>query len=313
MVPRSSFGSDGGDVLALLQDFTSIAAARIGNHGTLLEANPAFEALIGGPPGGHSIAGHFLHPTFEQLLATPGGNDQYIYNGVVALGGDAPQARPMRGTIYRIEGGLLVLVELAEMSQLSHAISALRAELAGKDETISRINHELQRQKRAMEAMMVLDPLTGLPNRRKLEETLDIEVERARRYRTPLSVVMSDLDQLDEVNHEFGRDAGDTALKRFGLVMVRGTRRSDLSARYTGGTFLAVLPHSKIPGAVIAAERLRTQMSITPVPPVNHSLTASFGVTEFRDSDSMTGLLARAEAALRQAKNAGRNRVLASA
>jgi diguanylate cyclase (GGDEF)-like protein len=313
MVPQSSFDSDGGDVLALLQDFTSIAAARIGNHGTLLEANPAFQVLIGGPPGGRSIAGHFLRPTFDQLLAAPGGSEQCIHNGLVTIGRDTPQAKPMRGTVYRIEGGMLVLVELAEMSQLSQAMSALRAELAGKDETISRINHELQRQKRAMEAMMVVDPLTGLPNRRKLDETLDIEVERARRYRTPLSVVMSDLDQLDQVNHAYGRDAGDTALKRFGQVMIRGTRRSDLSARYTGGTFLAVLPHSKTPGALIAAERLRTQMSITPVPPVNHPLTASFGVTEFRDSDSMTGLLARAEAALRQAKNAGRNRVLASA
>jgi diguanylate cyclase (GGDEF)-like protein len=312
MTSQSIFGNDGEGVLALLRGFASIAAAHIGNHGTLLEANAAFLALIGGSPGGHGIGGYFLQPTFDQLLSAPGDDEQCIHDGQLKIGRDGGQARPMRGTVYRVEGGILVLAEMAEVAQLTHTISALRAELAGRDEAMSRVTHELQRHKRALEVMMVVDPLTGLSNRRKLEETLDLEVERSRRYRMPLSLAMSDLDQLDEVNHVFGREAGDTALKRFGQVILQGTRRSDLSARYAGGTFLAVLPHSKLAGAVAVAERLRSQMSITPVPPLDRPMTASFGVTEFRDSDSMNALLDRADAALRQAKNAGRNRVLAS-
>jgi len=308
MTQQGTGTGSGDQIVALLRDFASMAAARIGNDGNLVEANAAFHALIGGPPAEGRVRAQFLEPGFEQIVASPAGLSQCIHSGTLRIGTPA-EARPLRGRIYRVEDGFLVLAELAEWAQLTGAIASLRMELQDKQEALARAQQELERRKTAMEMMLLTDPLTGLPNRRKLEETLDLEVERARRYRTPLSVALADVDRFGEVNQVYGRDAGDGVLRRVAQVIHGGVRRSDLPARYEQDRFLALLPHAKLQGAVALSERLRAQISIAPVPHVYRPTTASFGVTEFQDADSLSSLLERAGAALRRAKNAGGNRV----
>ncbi|HSD60742.1 MAG TPA: GGDEF domain-containing protein [Burkholderiales bacterium] len=297
----------GDQIVVLLRDFASVAAARVGNDGSLVEANATFQALIGGPPADGRVRAQFLEPAFDQISASPAAVSQCIHSGTLRIG-DPAEARSLRGSIYRVEGGYLVL---AEMAQLTGALASLQRQLQDKQEALARTQQELDRRKSAMEVMLLTDPLTGLPNRRKLEETLDLEVERARRYRTPLSVALADVDRFGEVNQLYGRDAGDGVLRRVAQVIHGGLRRSDLPARYEQDRFLALLPHAKLQGAVALSERLRAQISIAAVPEVQRPTTASFGVTEFQDTDSLSSLLERAGAALRRAKNAGGNRVAA--
>ena len=303
-------GGSGNRIVELLRDFASTAAARVSDDGRLLEANAAFQALAGDPPADGRVADRFLQPGFDRVAASPAGLLQCVHSGELRIGAPG-QARPLRGSIHRVEGGFLVLAELAEMGQLAAAVASLRQELQDKQDALARAQQELERRKGAMESMLLTDPLTGLPNRRRLEEALDLEVERARRYRTPLSVALADVDRFDEVNQVYGREAGDGVLRRVAQVIHGGVRRSDLPARYEKDRFLAVLPHARLQGAVALSERLRAQISITPIPQVDRPTTASFGVTEFQDTDSLTSLLERAGAALRRAKNSGGNRVAA--
>lgn len=310
MTQQDTGAGSGDHIVSLLSDFASMAAARVGNDGSLLEANAAFQALIGGPPADGRVAAHFLHPAFDQISACPAGLSRCVHSGMLRIGA-AARAKPMRGSIHRVPGGFLVLVEMAEMAQLTGAVASLKVELQEKQEALARALQELDRRRTAMEVMVLTDPLTGLPNRRRLEETLDLELERARRYRTPLAVALADVDRFDEVNQVYGRDAGDGVLRRVAQVIHGGVRRSDLPARYEKDRFLAILPHANLEGAKTLSERLRAQISITPVPHVDRPTTASFGVTQFRDSDSLSSLLERAGAALRRAKHAGGNRVAA--
>lgn len=309
MTPQETGTGSGDQIIALLRDFASLAVARVGRDGRLLDANAAFHALIGGLPEDGRVAAQFRQPAFDQLGAAPANPSPCVHSGVLRIG--AAEARPLRGSVHRVEGGFLVLAELAEMAQVTGAVASLRQELQDRQDALARAQEELERRKGAMEAMLLTDPLTGLPNRRRLEEALDLEVERARRYRTPLSVALADVDRFDEVNQVYGRDAGDGVLRRVAQVINGGVRRSDLPARYENDRFLAVLPHARLQGAVALSERLRAQISITPIPQVERPTTASFGVTEFQDTDSLSSLLERVGSAVRRAKNAGGNRVAA--
>ncbi len=308
MISRFMKLGDGEPMLGLLMEFSSVAAARVSREGALLEANAAFHALTGGTTGA-SVAPYFIQPAFDELIAGSAAQGDPVHDGLLRIGRELGQVRSLRGAVYGVAGGIVVLAEMAEMADLTASVSRLRTELAGKDETIARLRGEIEDQKKALDALMVNDSLTGLPSRRKLEETLDVEVERARRYRTPLSLVMSDIDNVEELNQIYGRESGDRVLRRFGQLLASSVRRADLPARYEGGTFITLLPHSGVSGGVAFAERLRTQFSVDLIPSVERPVTASFGVTEYRDVDTSNVLLERAAAALLQAKNSGRNRV----
>jgi len=314
MISRLMKSGDGEAMLALLMEFSSVAAARVTAEGTLVEANAGFHALIGAPARGASVAAYFIQPSFGHLLSGAGAGERStrVHDGILRIGRDAGQARPMRGVVYGVNGSLIVLAEMAEMADLSASLARLRGEMAGKDETINRLQGQIAEQKRTIDALMVNDPLTGLPNRHKLEQTLDMEVERSRRYRTPLSLVMSDIDNVEELNQIYGREAGDRVLRRFGQLLASSVRRADVPARFEGGTFLTLLPHAELTGGVAFAERLRSRFSVDPIPSVERPVTASFGVIEYVDTDSSNTLLERAGAALLQAKNSGRNRVSTS-
>ncbi|HEV7784720.1 MAG TPA: GGDEF domain-containing protein, partial [Thermoanaerobaculia bacterium] len=139
------------------------------------------------------------------------------------------------------------------------------------------------------------------------------ELERARRYRYPLSVVLCDLDHFKEVNDTFGHLAGDAVLREGAAVLRRGLRSTDILGRYGGEEFLAVLPQVDLESARLAAERLRVGLESARVRlPTGSELriTASFGVAS---RDDLPGLLTTdllvslADRRLYEAKAAGRN------
>lgn len=159
----------------------------------------------------------------------------------------------------------------------------------------------------------IRDPLTGLYNRRYLDETLERELARALRQHYPLSAVMIDIDRFKQVNDTLGHAEGDLILRSFAKLLIRHTRTEDTIYRYGGEEFLVLLPNSSCEDALKVAEKWRSAFqeahAADPAKPIH--ATVSCGVAEF-PADAKTGaeLLALADKALYRAKETGRNRVV---
>lgn len=154
-----------------------------------------------------------------------------------------------------------------------------------------------------------IDPLTGLWNRRYFEQRLSAETSACQRHGRPLSCVMSDIDLFKKLNDKYGHPAGDDALRTVAEVMRETCRREDVICRYGGEEFAILCPDVKCDGAAVLAERLRTGISNAKLTVPGVHVTCSFGVTD--SAAGTDSLIARADAALYRAKQAGRNRVAA--
>jgi diguanylate cyclase (GGDEF)-like protein/PAS domain S-box-containing protein len=166
----------------------------------------------------------------------------------------------------------------------------------------------------ALRTQSVKDPLTGLYNRRYLEETLDREIRRAGRAEKPLGLLILDLDYFKKFNDTFGHEAGDTVLREVGSLLARSVRVEDTACRFGGEEFVILLPTADVHASVMRAERIGAKLRELTVLHQGQSLgilTASVGVAEFpRHGDSPKELLAAADAALYRAKEEGRDRVV---
>jgi diguanylate cyclase (GGDEF)-like protein len=165
-----------------------------------------------------------------------------------------------------------------------------------------------------VELQAVTDELTGLANLRALHTILESELDRSRRFGTPLALVMLDLDHFKQINDEHGHQQGDEVLELVADVLREFSRDIDTPARYGGEELAVVLPQTDSEGAEQLAERIREAVDGLEVPRVDGEgvlrLQASFGVAAVPESGSdREGLIAAADAALYRAKRAGRNRV----
>jgi diguanylate cyclase (GGDEF)-like protein len=157
------------------------------------------------------------------------------------------------------------------------------------------------------------DSLTGLPNRRGLDDTLKRLVAHANRSHTPVSLVAIDLDHFKDVNDTAGHECGDEVLAAFGVMLRANLRGSDVAARAGGEEFVVVLPETDRSGAMHVAEQLRRATEALSVPRLGARITASFGVATLPDDALDTDALLRlADRALYAAKQRGRNRVEAA-
>ena len=168
----------------------------------------------------------------------------------------------------------------------------------------------------ALRAQSIKDPLTGLFNRRYLEETLQREELRAKRMGAPVSIVMVDLDHFKAFNDAHGHQAGDQVL-RLAAEELRGSiRGEDIACRYGGEEFTLILPGAGLEQALVRAEHVRialNQLRLSAAGRSLPSLTASLGVATLPDhGDVWAEVLQRADAALYRAKQSGRNRVVAA-
>lgn len=158
------------------------------------------------------------------------------------------------------------------------------------------------------------DDLTGIYNHRFFIEQLTLEVERQKRYPTPLSLLMIDIDYFKNYNDANGHLAGDQALKAVSILIQRGVRQSDIVARYGGEEFSAILINAGREKALEIAERVRRNVADTRFPyesaQPNKHLTVSVGIATFSSSiSSLTDLIREADHALYRAKKRGRNRI----
>ncbi|HUR55312.1 MAG TPA: GGDEF domain-containing protein [Gemmataceae bacterium] len=159
--------------------------------------------------------------------------------------------------------------------------------------------------------LSVIDPLTGIHNRRSLNEFLDREVERAKRHSRPLSVVLFDIDHFKRINDQFGHTAGDFTLRNVAARAQELTRQDELLARYGGEEFVLVLPETALEPALATAERLCRAIAADPFDfegtPFSVTVSAGVGVLPAGGQTVVTDLLRRADECLYEAKRAGRN------
>ncbi|MEB3282084.1 MAG: PleD family two-component system response regulator [Lyngbya sp.] len=169
---------------------------------------------------------------------------------------------------------------------------------------------ELQQALQEVEKLARLDPLTGIFNRRILMEKAHQEMERAKRYGTPFSVLLLDVDHFKRVNDTYGHPVGDQALCAVVETILDSIRKVDFVGRYGGEEFAIILPEITADSALKAAERIRLQIANLSVPTEEGmlKLTVSIGVTTYHPEDSIIDqLFKRADQGLYQAKAQGRN------
>lgn len=173
----------------------------------------------------------------------------------------------------------------------------------------------IERQREAMKQLATTDALTGLLNRRELMNVGEQEAARARRYHTPLSLLMLDIDHFKHVNDTWGHQTGDRALQALAEVMMQVVREHDVVGRYGGEEFLILLPHTDAAAVHTVAERIRalvqsSHRTLSDSGEVVH-FTVSIGVvTQSADHTNLEDLISQADQALYQAKAQGRNRVV---
>jgi diguanylate cyclase (GGDEF)-like protein len=173
------------------------------------------------------------------------------------------------------------------------------------------LHEELRLGDAGLGSAVLTDSLTGLANRRAVEERLRVASGMARSGAGPLSVALADLDGFAAVNDEWGYAVGDHLLQAFAGLLHESCRGDDVIGRYEEEAFLLVLPGTRLDEAWHVAERVRERagaLGLAFGATSGPRLSASFGVAEHREQDSWSDLLGRAVAALRRAKRAGRNR-----
>jgi diguanylate cyclase (GGDEF)-like protein len=175
------------------------------------------------------------------------------------------------------------------------------------------LHQEIEAKNRLLEELALTDSLTGLPNRRAIEAWAARQLSGAARHGFAFWVVLIDLDHFKSVNDNYGHDAGDAVLKRFGEILKSNTRLSDISGRIGGEEFLQVLTHADEKGVRTALNDIRTRFAAEKFSwgGTYVTITASFGIAGFlgKRAPEFAQLLSRADAALYRAKRLGRNRI----
>jgi diguanylate cyclase (GGDEF)-like protein len=201
-------------------------------------------------------------------------------------------------------------------SSLRRAKDELEIRVHQRTADLTEVNDKLSQEiaerlmaQKALQEAATIDPLTHLFNRRVIRERLELETARHHRHKTPFSLIIADLDHFKLVNDSHGHDAGDSILVETGLRMKGMLRGQDVLARWGGEEFMILLPDTDLAGGRTVAEKIRARIADAAYYFSGKAIrvTASFGVAQF--AGDVDGLIATADQALYQAKNAGRDRV----
>ena len=192
--------------------------------------------------------------------------------------------------------------------QLEALVHERTTELAKSN---NELQSEIERRKELeehLQSLAITDTLTGIFNRRKFDETLKAEVQRAERYGTALSLIMFDIDHFKQINDTRGHLIGDQILTALASLVSENIRTHDVLARFGGEEFTILAPGNSLAGGRKFAEKLRAAIERNDFPDASR-ITCSFGVTEHKHGDTAESFIKRVDEALYRAKKNGRNRV----
>jgi two-component system cell cycle response regulator len=295
----------------------TVVAGVLDANGALLEANAGFLRLL--PPNalqpqGGNVGRFFIQPSFAALLAAAGSADKDGYRGLLTIGDDAGKTRTLRGRVWRGAGGIHLLAEydIDELERLNDAMLDLNRGSSLAQHSLAQANVALKHREVQILETSLTDVLTGVGNRRKLEQALATEISRVQRSGGTLSAIMADVDHFKSVNDRYGHGAGDKVLTHLGLLLRSQTRPTDIVARYGGEEFIVLMPDTRLPQALMKAGQFRCALEASLIEPLTSAVTCSFGVAELALEESASSLLGRVDAALYQAKERGRNQVIAA-
>ena len=163
---------------------------------------------------------------------------------------------------------------------------------------------QLQEKLKEAQENLIIDPLTKVYNRRGLWHFLEHEIEKARRYRKNLSIIMCDLDKFSQINNTYGHQVGDKVLEVFANTIKSLSRGSDIVTRYGGEEFLIIVPEANLDQAYLFAEKIRTATEKLKFKYKDKEfyITVSLGVAQFRQEDTIETLIERADKMLYEAK-----------
>jgi two-component system cell cycle response regulator len=226
----------------------------------------------------------------------------------------------LRADLHTTEVPVILLSGQADDATRVRALDLGSADFIQKPASLQELRARIERTLRLtrrhshLRALAQTDVLTGLANLRAFRSRLDDEVRRARRYGTPLTCIMADMDHLKPVNDAFGHAAGDRAIASVADVLRSQLRATDLGARYGGDEFVLLLPHTSAGDGRILAERLCQRLTGADLRVGDRkvSLRTSFGVAELdpeEGPDDAAALVRHADEALYAAKRSGRGRV----
>lgn len=155
------------------------------------------------------------------------------------------------------------------------------------------------------------DPLTGASNRRALEKKLEWVVQMQQREKRKISLIILDLDHFKRINDRFGHAVGDNVLVRFTELIRSRIRKTDTLFRFGGEEFVVIAENTEMPEALQLAEQLRSEVENTQLLP-GEAITTSVGIADYQNNENRNAWFKRADKALFEAKQLGRNRVIAS-
>jgi diguanylate cyclase (GGDEF)-like protein len=295
----------------VLIDTMTDAVMVIDLYGRIVDLNRAGDRLL--RAADPTLAGHLIgEPAAWALASWPDGlllpDDQakqisvQPVSGAVELDVRLTSLEDRRG---RATGLLVVMRDVTDNHQVQRGLAEANTALRHQVETIEELRAELQEQ-------ATRDPLTGLFNRRYLDETLAREMARADRESYPISLALIDVDHFKNVNDTFGHPAGDAMLNAIGRFLTSEVRAGDVCCRYGGEEFVVIMPNATLLAAEARAEKWRAGCSRLRVPGSTGEaqITISVGVATSHDDDlDAASILAAADGALYAAKRSGRDRV----
>ncbi|UTH74660.1 sensor domain-containing diguanylate cyclase [Chromobacterium sp. IIBBL 290-4] len=289
-------------LLTVVYDIPNLIFVVDPESGRIVYANPSMHERLGddcvgrafgdqfpGAGGSHCFIGYKQHAV-EQEQGPPQQTEYYDDESENWYHVQQRQIRWIDGTAKIV----CVLSEINALKRLQKDLTEAHATLAFKN--------------RELEISAKTDRLTSLYNRYHLDQALQTEYQRFRRYGKPFAMLLADCDHFKEVNDTFGHQTGDIVLIELARLLQANLRATDTLGRWGGEEFLAILPETGLANAAQLADKLRDKIASHDFPVVGRK-TASFGVAEARPGEDIKELIARVDQALYLAKNQGRNRV----
>ncbi|HZG74983.1 MAG TPA: diguanylate cyclase [Paenibacillus sp.] len=217
-------------------------------------------------------------------------------------------------------GRIVTLQDVTEWRRLVHELHDRNEDLTARNSELTLMQEELSLANRKLELLATTDPLTGCYNRRYLFQMLEYQIAVEQRYRVPFSLILFDVDHFKQINDTYGHHIGDEVLRHTSTLIRARLRESDIFARYGGEEFTIYLPHTENRDAYRLAEQLRhiVESQVVATDRGDIQITISMGLISV-DGDSYEGVnpkqflvevMRKADAALYQAKEQGRNRVV---